>query len=210
VDYWLCAWNYIIIGNIVIGERQMARLDIFIQEIENRKVQEIRLLESTLAEKKAEIEHSKEITLKGLQDQYLADSKTKSQKEFARIVEAAKLNAKKILFEAINANMDSTFGVIKQEMENYVQNPEYKNLLKKMINYAKNTLGPDIIIHCRGKDNSIVQELNIPIGGSSINTVGGILAENKEGTRELDLTFEELLRSREDDVKGFLVERMTK
>jgi V/A-type H+/Na+-transporting ATPase subunit E len=51
--------------------------------------------------------------------------------------------------------------------------------------------------------------MNIPIG-SPINTLGGILAENKEGTRELDLTFEELLRSREDDIKGFLVGRMTK
>jgi len=36
------------------------------------------------------------------------------------------------------------------------------------------------------------------------------LAENKEGTMELDLTFEELLRSREDNIKGFLIERMTK
>jgi hypothetical protein len=27
---------------------------------------------------------------------------------------------------------------------------------------------------------------------------------------ELDLTFEELLRSREDNIKGFLLERMTK
>ena len=187
----------------------MARLDIFIQEIENRKEQEIRLLEKTLAEKKAEINHSKEITIKELQDKYTQDAKAKSQREFARIVEAAKLNAKKILFEAINANMNSTFGVIMQELENYVQNPEYKNLLKRMINYAKNILGSDIIIHCREKDTSIVKGMDIPIG-SPINTLGGILAENKEGTRELDLTFEELLRSREDDIKGFLVEKMTK
>jgi V/A-type H+/Na+-transporting ATPase subunit E len=188
----------------------MARLDIFIQEIENRKEQEIHLLESTLAEKKAEIKHSKEITVKELQEQFAEDAKAKSQREFARIVEASKLNAKKILFEAINANRDSTFEVIRQEMINYVQNPEYKNLLKKMVNYAKNTLGPDIIIHCREKDNSIVKGMNIPIGESSINTLGGILAENKEGTMELDLTFEELLRSREDNIKGFLLERMTK
>ena len=59
--------------------------------------------------------------------------------------------------------MDSTFDVIRQEMKNYVQNPEYKNLLKKMINYAKNTLGSDIIIHCRANDNSIIKEMNIPI-----------------------------------------------
>src|SRR3978361_2255319 len=118
----------------------MARLDIFIQEIENRKEREISRLESTLVEKKAEIKHKKENTIKELQELYIQEAKVKSQKESARIVEAAKLTAKKILFEAINANMNSTFDIIKKEMKNYVQNPEYKNLLKKMINYTKNTL----------------------------------------------------------------------
>ncbi len=94
----------------------MARLDIFIQEIENRKEREISLLESTLAEKKAEIKHKKESTIKELQDLYTQEAKVKSQKESARIVEAAKLTAKKILFEAINAKMDSTFDIIQKEM----------------------------------------------------------------------------------------------
>jgi len=188
----------------------MASLDTFIQEIEKRKENEINLLERTLAEKKAEITRTKETNVKQLQEHYREESRVKSSKEAAKIVEAAKLKAKKILFEAINANMDSTFDIIKKEMKNYVQNPEYKSLLKKMINYAKNTLGSDIIIHCRSDDNSLIKELNIPISGSSINTLGGILAENKEGTRQLDLTFEELLRTKEDDITSFLLERMVK
>jgi vacuolar-type H+-ATPase subunit E/Vma4 len=44
--------------------------------------------------------------------------------------------------------------------------------------------------------------------GSSIQTLGGIVVENKEGTKELDLTFEELLRTHEDEVKGLILERM--
>ena len=188
----------------------MARLDIFIKEIENRKEQEIRLLENNLAQKKAEIAHNKETTIRELQNQYAEESRIKSQKEFARIVEASRLQAKKILFEAINENMDSTFDIIKQEMKNYVQKPEYKNLLKKMVNYAKNTLGNDTIIHCRSNDLPVVKEMNVTVGPAQINTLGGILAEDKAGTRELDLTFEELLRTREDDVKGFLLEKLVK
>ncbi len=64
----------------------MARLDIFIQEIENRKEEEIRLLENTLAQKKTEISQKKETTIKKLREQYEIEAKTKSQKEFARIV----------------------------------------------------------------------------------------------------------------------------
>jgi vacuolar-type H+-ATPase subunit E/Vma4 len=52
--------------------------------------------------------------------------------------------------------------------------------------------------------------MNISIGTPINNTLGGILAENKEGTRELDLTFEELLRTKEDDIKSFLVERFAR
>jgi vacuolar-type H+-ATPase subunit E/Vma4 len=52
--------------------------------------------------------------------------------------------------------------------------------------------------------------MNNIIFGPSIQTIGGILAEDKNGTRELDLTFEELIRTHEDDVKNFLLERMIK
>jgi V/A-type H+-transporting ATPase subunit E len=106
--------------------------------------------------------------------------------------------------------MDSTFDIIKQEMKNYVQKPDYKNLLKKMITFSKNTLGSDAIIHCRTNDTSIFKEMNIPVVDPPINTLGGIISEDKQGTRELDLTFEELLRTKEDDVKGFLLERLMK
>ena len=188
----------------------MARLDVFIQEIENRKQQDIQTLEKKLSEKKEEIRRTKETTIHELQNQYNEEAKIKSQKEYARIVEASKLQAKKILFESINANMNSTFDVIKQEMKNYVQKPEYKNLLKKMINSAKNALGSDTIIHCRTNDNSMFKEMGIPIVEPPINTLGGIIAEDKKGTRELDLTFEELLRTKEDDIKGFLLERLMK
>jgi vacuolar-type H+-ATPase subunit E/Vma4 len=51
--------------------------------------------------------------------------------------------------------------------------------------------------------------MNIPIG-SSIGALGGIIAEDKDGKRELDLTFEELLRTKEEDVKSYLLERMAR
>jgi vacuolar-type H+-ATPase subunit E/Vma4 len=55
----------------------------------------------------------------------------------------------------------------------------------------------------------ILKEMNITTG-SSIQTIGGILAENKTGTMELDLTFEELLRTHDDKIQNFLLEKMMK
>jgi vacuolar-type H+-ATPase subunit E/Vma4 len=186
----------------------MTNLDTLILEIEKRKKNEINHLETALAKAKKEIEQTKETKTKEMQDHYLNEAKTKSNREAARIVESAKLKAKKILFEAINANMDTTFKTIKNEMKTFAQKPEYKETLLRMVSYAKNTLGPDIVIHCREGDRSVLGAMSVPTIGSSIDTSGGIIAEDNEGKKELDLTFEELLRTSEDRVKGFLLEKM--
>lgn len=185
-------------------------LDTFIQEIEERKTRKINLLDITLTEKKTRIQHTMESTLKEMQQHYADEAKAKSQKEGARIVEAARLKAKKIFFDAINANMDSTFNTIREELKSYSQKPDYKITIKKMIKFAKMKLSSqDIIIHCRIDDNVILNGMKI-ITGSPIQTIGGILAENKNGTMEIDLTFEELLRTHEDDIQNFLLERLMK
>jgi vacuolar-type H+-ATPase subunit E/Vma4 len=39
-------------------------------------------------------------------------------------------------------------------------------------------------------------------------TIGGVIAENENGTMELDLTFEELLRIHEDEAKSIILEEI--
>jgi V/A-type H+-transporting ATPase subunit E len=185
-------------------------LDTFIQEIEERKTKKINLLDITFAEKTARIQHNKETTLKEMQQHYANEAKAKSQKEASRIVETARLKSKKILFDSINENIDSTFNTIREELKSYSRKSDYKLTLEKMIKYAKMKLGSqDIVIHCRNDDTMILNGMNIK-PGSSIQTIGGILAENKTETMELDLTFEELLRTHEDEIQNFLLERLMK
>jgi V/A-type H+-transporting ATPase subunit E len=185
-------------------------LDTFIQEIEERKTRKINLLDTTLTEKKMRIQHTIESTIKEMTQNYSDEAKAKYQKEGARIIEASKLKAKKILFDAINASMDSTLNTIREDLKIYSQKPDYKNTIKKMVKYAKMKLNSqDIIIHCRNDDNIILNGLNIN-PGSPIQTIGGILAENTNGTMEIDLTFEELLRTHEDEIQNFLLEKLIK
>ena len=185
-------------------------LDTFIQEIEERKTRKITLLDTTLTEKKMRIQHTIESTIKEMTQHYSDEAKAKSQKEGARIIEASRLKAKKILFDAINASMDSTLNTIREELKTYSQKPDYTNTIKKMVKYAKMKLNSqEIIIHCRNDDNIILNGLNIN-PGSPIQTIGGILAENKNGTMEIDLTFEELLRTHEDEIQNFLLEKLIK
>lgn len=182
-------------------------IETFIQEIESRKKKEIATLEKDLQESKSRLETEMNHTLKDIQERFSTEAKIKSEREQARIIEASKLQAKKIIFDTVNANMQSAFAVIYKEIETYTKSPQYKKSLETMVNNAKKKLGQNIIVHCREEDKSILKELGVTTS-KSIKTLGGVIAENKEGTRELDLTFEELLRTNEDQVKSFLSEKM--
>ncbi len=182
-------------------------IETFIQEIENRRRKEIETLDKDLQEKKSNLQNETNATIKEIQERFAREAKIKSEREQARIIESAKLQAKKIMFDAINANMQSAFAVITKEIENYTKSPQYKKALETMIASSKKKLGQNIVVHCREEDKSILKELGVTTS-KSIKTMGGIIAENKEGTRELDLTFEELLRTNEDQVKSFLSEKM--
>jgi vacuolar-type H+-ATPase subunit E/Vma4 len=187
----------------------MTSLETFIHEIEDRKKRKIDILDNTLAEKKENIQRTMEATIKELTEHYANEARTKAERERGRIIEASRLEAKKILFDAINTNMDTTFNMIRQELKKYTQKSEYKLTMEKMLRYAKKKLGDDVIIYCREEDRSIFKEKKTTLG-SSINTIGGMLVVDKKGTIELDLTFEELLRTHEDNIKGFLLEKVTK
>ena len=148
----------------------------------------------------------KNSVIKELKDNYVNEANTKAEREGARIVEAGKLEAKKILFDAINKNLDATFDVIKKELTGYSKKPEYKKVLQKLVDYSKKVLAKEIVVHCRDEDKSFFKS-GVKIG-STIQTLGGFIAENTEGTKELDLTFEELLRNNEDEIKNSILEKI--
>ena len=182
-------------------------IDIFLQEIESRKKKDISNIDREFDDKKSEIETKKNTAIKELQEHFSRESKTNSEKKASRIIEAGKLEAKKILFKAINKNLDSTFDVIKQDLGNYANTSDYKKILEKMVKTAKKTFDDKIIIHCRKEDGSTLKAKGITIG-SSIQTLGGIIVENSSSTKEIDLTFEELLRTYEDEIKTTILEKI--
>lgn len=176
----------------------------FLREIENRKRRELEALDRELAEKKESLLRENNARVQELKERYKREARIKSEREGTRIVEAARLQAKRIIFEAIDANMDSAFSMIRQELKNYTKNTQYKKTLEEMINVAKKRLGKDLLVHCREEDRDILKDIGVTVS-NSIQTLGGIIVENKEGTMQLDFTFEELIRTREEEVRAKLL-----
>ena len=180
-------------------------IETLIAEIQERKRKDLESLDKELSEKKTAMKQKMDATIKETKERFANEAKIKSEREGARIVEAARLKAKKILFEAINANLSSAFNVIKEKLKDYKKTAQYKKTLETMVSVSRKKMGQDIVIHCNEDDRALLKELNVTIG-SSIQTLGGIVTENKKGTMELDLTFEELLRTHEDEIKSRLME----
>jgi vacuolar-type H+-ATPase subunit E/Vma4 len=179
----------------------------FIEEINGRKRRELQALDTRLVEKKAAFQIKKDNTIKDMQEYFSNEAKLKSEREAARIIEAARLQAKKILFDSINLNLDSAFEVIKEGLRSYAKSSEYNVALQKMIVTAKKNLGSKIKVSCREQDRSPLTEIGVTVI-KTIQTIGGVIVENENGTKEIDLTFEELLRIHEDDAKGLIMEDM--
>ncbi len=147
-------------------------IDQFVNEIQNRKKNDLAALDKKLNDKKSETNAKKNSAVKELNDSYANEAKTKAEREGARIVEAGKLEAKKILFDAINKNLDSTFDVIKKELDGYSKKPEYKKVMQKLVDYSKKMLAKEIVVHCRNEDKSFFKS-GVKVG-STIQTLGGL------------------------------------
>jgi vacuolar-type H+-ATPase subunit E/Vma4 len=180
-------------------------IETFTEEINSRKRRELEALDTLLAEEKTALQIKKDSTIKDMHEHFSNDAKRKSEREAARIVEAVRLQAKKILFDAINVNLDSAFEVMKEGLRSYANSSEYNVALQKMIVTAKKNLGPKIKVSCREQDRSTLAELGV-IVIKTIQTIGGVVAENENGTKELDMNFEELLRIHEDEAKSLIME----
>jgi V/A-type H+-transporting ATPase subunit E len=180
-------------------------IETFIEETKRRKEKELEALAGRLAEEKTALRTKTDNTIKAMHEYFSNEAKLKSEREAARIIEAARLQARKMLFDAININVDSAFEVINAQLRSYTKSDEYNESLHKMIATAKKNLGPNIKVHCREQDRACLSDLGITVV-KTIQTIGGVLTENENGSKELDLTFEELLRIHEGEVKSSIME----
>ena len=74
---------------------------------------------------------------------------------------------------------------IKQELKNNTKKADYKKTLEDMVLYAKRYLGDDITVNCRESDIPYLKEMKVTLG-SSISTMGGIVAVDKSQSREIE------------------------
>jgi vacuolar-type H+-ATPase subunit E/Vma4 len=123
----------------------------------------------------------------------------------AQRLAAAKLQARKLLYEAREKRLVGAIAETRTLLEEYTRSAQYPAVLKRMMAAATESLGKQVRISGRSEDASLLAR----VAGKNFDPtpqaiLGGLVAETPDGGRRLNLSFDELLRLREDRVRELL------
>jgi vacuolar-type H+-ATPase subunit E/Vma4 len=118
---------------------------------------------------------------------------------------SAKLEARKRVFEAREDQAHVALDQTRELLREFTEGDEYPKVLKRMFAYATSELGKDVKVAGRAEDASTLKSVaGKAFTSSPLSIIGGLVAETTDGARRLNLSFDELLRLREDKVREIL------
>lgn len=183
----------------------MMGVDALLKEVEDRRAKALESLEAEYQAKRDEVKKRTDEQLAYVAESAKTEGAAMVQKEATRVEGAAKLMAKKMTFDATEKLLEANIENLKQSLAEFASSPAYPELLPKMVHYASKRLGGKIQVICRRADEPAIRKAGVKIAAADLNSIGGFKAESEDGTLELDLTFEELLRNRGDDVRASIL-----
>jgi V/A-type H+-transporting ATPase subunit E len=173
-----------------------------LKEVEERKNREIAKLEEEFKARMDELKKKRDEEVSRIIDEARREAAQKAQRESTKALGLAQLEAKKIVMKALEDFLERAMDEIKRYIAEYTQTKEYKKLLTEMYEYAKKRLGTRVVVHCRKEDKAVFEALGAKVSTNYVQGLGGAIFESEDGSVELDMTFEELIRLKEDKIKA--------
>jgi vacuolar-type H+-ATPase subunit E/Vma4 len=180
-------------------------LEALVEEIRRRGEQE---LQQTLAGQQAEaakVQKERDEKLAEIRENSARATETEVAREKAQRIAAAKLQARKMLYEAREKRLEVGLLETRDLLTGFASSSAYPSVLKKMVDAATSALGKQVRVSGRSEDAGVLAK----VAGKSFDPtarpiLGGLIAETPDGSRRLNLSFDELLRLREDKVRELL------
>jgi vacuolar-type H+-ATPase subunit E/Vma4 len=180
-------------------------LESLIEEIRARAEAELKATQDAAQTAEAKIAAERDRTVEELTAAAARTTEAEVTRERAQRIAAAKLKARKMLYEAREHRLEGALRDTRTLLAQYTDRPEYPAVLKRMVQVATDELGRAIRISGRAEDAA---RLRTAAGKSFDPTpqpiLGGLIAETVDRSRRLNLSFDELLRLREDKVREIL------
>jgi len=180
-------------------------LDSLVEEIRRRGEADLAALTAGRDAEVAKIVTERDRKVAEVQAQNAHATDTEIAHERTQRLAAAKLLSRKLLYEAREQRLEGAIGETRGLLEEFTRSPQYPAVLKRMVAAATDSLGKQLRILGRGEDAAVLAK----VAGKSFDPtpqpiLGGLVAETSDGSRRLNLSFDELLRLREDRVRELL------
>jgi V/A-type H+/Na+-transporting ATPase subunit E len=180
-------------------------LEALLAEIRARGEAELKAVEEARDAEAAKIAAERDEKIRRIRVEARAAAEAEVARERAQRLAAAKLKARKLVYEAREARIESGLKATRTLLADYVRSDAYPAVLKRMVDAATDALGRPIRVRGRAEDAARLQKAaGKAFDPAPLAILGGLVAESADGARRLDLSFDELVRLREDRVRELL------
>jgi vacuolar-type H+-ATPase subunit E/Vma4 len=193
--------------HLIRGRTPFVAAEALLREVEERTQRELELLVNDFEAKKKEILAQREEEINRIRSEAYKEAEQQSQKEKTRLLGAARLHAKRILFDATEKFVQKNLLRMQDLLAEYASSESYSELLKDMIRYARRRLGDELVAECRKQDETLLESEGVEVSSSDLKCIGGAVFATKDGALELDLRFEELFRIHEEELRAAILSR---
>ncbi len=180
-------------------------LERLVAEIESRAQQQIASEQTRFEKEQAEILADRARRIDAIRSETLRRATREAARERIRRIAGARLEAKKLGYEFQETRTQELLETVKAQLATYTASPEYPKLLKRMYAAATGRLGKDLKVRGRTEDAKLLRSIaGTGYDDTPVPVTGGFVAETSDGSRRLNLTFDELLLLREDELRSIL------
>ena len=180
-------------------------LETLVEEIRRRGEAELQAVEAARDADASRIDADRDERIARIRADAARSSDLESARERAQRIAGAKLKARKLLYEAREARLTASVDATRRLLADYTRGDAYPAVLKRMVDSATETLGKPLKVRGRSEDASRLQKAAGKLyDPTPVPILGGLVAESADGSRRLNLSFDELLRLREDRVRELL------
>ncbi len=180
-------------------------LDRLVEEIRQRGASDLAKIQADAEAERARLVADRDRRLAEIREQSERMTAADIARERAQRIAAAHLLARKATYEARERRLQQSLGEVRELLRSSAADPTYPKLLERMVARVHRALGNDARIRGRAEDAPTLSR----IAGSRFDPtpepiLGGIVGISADGRRRLTLSFDELLRLREDRVRELL------
>ncbi len=173
--------------------------------IQSRADQEFQAARAEAEAEMARLRADRDRRLAEIRGESARRAESESERERTRILAAARMQARKIQYEAREAALVEALDRGRRQLGEFAATDAYEAVLDRMYEDAVARLGKDVRISGRAADAAALKALAgkafVP---APVPILGGLVAESADGARRLSVSFDELLRLREDRVRKLL------